>query len=40
MWKTIRYTNNGKPLWDINEQGKLYSYREKKLNLTIKTRLK
>ena len=31
MWKTIRYKKNGKPLWDINDNGKVYTYNGDKL---------
>lgn len=31
MWRTVKKTKKGKPLWDINEQGKLYSYRTQSL---------
>ena len=31
MWRTVKYKDNGKPLWDVNEQGKLYSYHSKTL---------
>lgn len=31
MWRTVRYKKNGTPLWDVNEQGKVYSYQTKTL---------
>ena len=31
MWKTILYSQNGKPLVDVNEQGVFYSYRTKSI---------
>lgn len=31
MWKTIKYSKNGRPLIDVNEQGVFYSYRSKNL---------